>query len=282
MVIAIITPFEKITEGLQHTLPKHLITLLPKKWEKLGDVLIINFAEKLVEYQKVIGAIYAQVLHCRSVLRDVGEIHGVFRTPQMQLMYGDKNTVTTHVEHGVRYRLDPQHIMFSSGNIDERKRMAFIATAEECVVDLFAGIGYFSIPMAVYSKPKAIQAHDLNPLAYGFLCDNVLLNDVSHIIQPIFGDNRKTYSKQWADRVILGYFKETKRFLPTALECLKKAGGILHYHDVCPKNQIPDQIYSEVASEVQTFFKNNILKKWHIVKSYAPGINHVVLDIQVW
>jgi tRNA wybutosine-synthesizing protein 2 len=282
MVIAIITPFEKITEGLQHTIPKHLMSLLPNKWEKLGDVLIINLPEELVEYQKEIGVIYAQVLRCRSVLRDVGEIYGVFRTPQMQHIFGDKNTVTTHVEHGVRYRLDPQYIMFSSGNIDERKRMAFIAATEECVVDLFAGIGYFSLPMAVYSKPKAIRAHELNPLAYRFLCDNVLLNDVSNCIQPIFGDNRKTYTQQWADRVILGYFKETKKFLPTALDCLKKKGGILHYHDVCPENQIPDHIYSEVAAEIQTFFKKNILKKWYIIKSYAPGIKHVVLDIRVW
>ncbi len=58
--------------------------------------------------------------------------------------------------------------MFSSGNMNERIRMSNISKPNEVVVDLFAGIGYFTLPIAVYSKPKKIYACEKNPISYDF------------------------------------------------------------------------------------------------------------------
>jgi tRNA wybutosine-synthesizing protein 2 len=155
----------------------------------------------------------------------------------------------------------------------ERIRMATISNENETVVDLFTGIGYFTLPMAVYSKPKKIYACEINPVAYDYLCQNISLNNVIDIVEPLLGDNRKVAPKNVADRVILGYFGNTKDFLPTALGCLKNRKGIIHYHDKFPDKDVPDK-----ALKIDMDFE---LLDYKLVKHYAPGISHYVFDIGI-
>ena len=144
-------PYEQIQQSLKKKIPTSLLSALPKKWEKLGDVIIITLSDNLQEYRKVIGQTYASILGGTSVLEDEGDIHGEYRQPTVLHIYGSTDTETEHKENDVRYHLDPQKVMFSSGNMNERIRMATIADTSETIVDLFAGIGYFTLPIAVHS-----------------------------------------------------------------------------------------------------------------------------------
>lgn len=215
------TPLEKIKKSLKNNISLELTNFLPEKWEKIGDVLIVKLDEKLKSYGEEIGKTYAEVLHCKTVLNDVGGISGIYREPNVEILYGSENTEVVHKENGIRYKLDVAKIMFSSGNMDERLRMANISNKNETVVDLFAGIGYFTLPMAVYSKPRKIFSCEINPVAYKYLCKNIVLNHVTSIVNPLFGDNRIIAPKNVAERVIMGYFEDTEKFLPTAFDCLK-------------------------------------------------------------
>ncbi|MCJ2533880.1 MAG: class I SAM-dependent methyltransferase family protein, partial [Candidatus Thermoplasmatota archaeon] len=210
------TPLEKIKKSLKNNISLELTNFLPEKWEKIGDVLIVKLDEKLKSYGEEIGKTYAEVLHCKTVLNDVGGISGIYREPNVEILYGSENTEVVHKENGVRYKLDVAKIMFSSGNMDERLRMANISNKNETVVDLFAGIGYFTLPMAVYSKPRKIFSCEINPVAYKYLCKNIVLNHVPSIVNPLFGDNRSIAPKNVAERVVMGYFEDTEKFLPTA------------------------------------------------------------------
>jgi tRNA wybutosine-synthesizing protein 2 len=279
-VIDITTPYEQIVEKLSSCIPETVMYDLPQRWEKIGDVLLLRLPGSLTAYKAVVARVYADVLGCRSVLEEYGAISGVYRKPRVRLIFGDRHTETVHVENGIRFRLDPKEIMFSSGNVDERKRMATIAGKDEQVLDLFSGIGYFTIPIAKFSTPQKIVACEINPVAYGYLKENIVLNDVVEVIDPVFGDNRKTAPEQWADRVLLGYLDNTKSFLPLALKALKKRGGILHFHAVYPHEQIPDVAFREIKSIATKYFKNIELVNWKRIKSYAPGIVHAVLDIR--
>ncbi len=131
--------------------------------------------------------------------------------------------------------------MFSSGNMDERIRMAKISNNSEIVIDLFAGIGYFTLPIAVYSKPKKIFACEKNRISYNYLCENIVLNNVIDIVEPLRGDNRKVAPKNVADRIIMGYIGDTNKFLTTAFECLKDYQGTIHYHEKYPEKIVPDK-----------------------------------------
>jgi tRNA wybutosine-synthesizing protein 2 len=214
------TSITSIKKTLSALIPSEMINRLPDKWEKIGTVVTIKLPEELNQYKQIIGKVYAEVLGCTTTLNEIGGISGVFRNPVVEVIFGSSETETIHSENGIRFRLDPQKIMFSSGNMAERRRMATIAHKNETVVDLFAGIGYFTLPMAVYSKPKKIYACEINPVAHRYLCANVVLNHVSTIVEPLMGDNRRIAPKDCADRVILGYLKEPRGFYITMNWCL--------------------------------------------------------------
>jgi len=145
---------------------------------------------------------------------------------------------------------------------------------------MFAGIGYFSVPMAVYSKPKRIFAYEINPDAYHYLCKNIGLNKVQNIVTPFLSDNRNA-DENIADRVIMGYLKNTKSFLPKALRILKQDGGIIHYHESYPNELLPKTPFENVKKIAGQHGKMVKLLDFRNIKSYAPGVSHVVLDIKV-
>jgi len=273
-------PFEQIKKKISNNFPKEYVDYLPDKWEKIGDVLTIVLPSKLESYKKNVAEIYASVLGCKTVLNDTGGISGEYREPNVEILFGSSDTETVHNENGVRYILDPQKIMFSSGNMDERIRMGKIVRKDEVVVDLFAGIGYFTLPIAVHSGPKKVFACEINPVSYDYLCQNITLNNVVDIVEPLKGDNRKIAPKNVADRVIMGYFG-TLEFLPVAFECLKNRCGIVHYHDKFPEDVVPELPLKEISEVSGKYNRTVDLLNFKCVKSYAPGISHYVFDIEI-
>lgn len=268
-------PIELIRESAR--VPGPLLWMLPSKWERLGDVGVLRLDDALTPYEGAVARSYAEVLGLKTVLREVGAINGEFRRPATRVIFG-KDTVTTHLENGIRYRLDAAEIMFSSGNEEERLRMADLECDGETVVDMFAGIGYFSLPLAVYQRPERIVACEINPKAHAFLVENIALNGVGDRIDPYLGDNRTLEGERFADRVIMGYVKTTHEFLPAAMGYLKDV-GIVHYHETCPNELIserPVQRLKEAARGARV----EVLR-FKEIKSYAPGVSHVVVDARV-
>lgn len=275
------THFKEIRNLLLKEIPSNLIDKIPDKWEKVGEIGIVKLHPDLEKYSHKIGEKYAEALQCKTILNDVGGITGTLRVPKTKIIFGSNETITIHKENGIRFKLDPQKVMFSSGNMNERIRMASISNKKETVVDLFAGIGYFTLPIAIYSKPKKIFACELNPVAYEYLCENIVLNNVTNIVEPIEGDNRDNAPNNVADRVLLGYFGDTNRFLSTALNCLKDFHGTIHYHDKFADKSIPDKPLKIVNEIAEKYNRDAQLLDYKQIKSYAPGISHYVFDIGI-
>ena len=267
-----ISPYRKVIRMVG----KDLASFVPKKWEKIGDVILLpNFNSPNDEK---IAEAFAKVLKAKTVVRYKG-VQGEFRTPIIEVLYGN-DTETVHIENGIKYMLDVSKLMFSSGNIDERIRMGTIDMKNETVVDMFAGIGYFSLPIAIYAGAKKVYACEKNPVAFYYLLKNISLNRVKNII-PLFGDNRKTVPLGVADRVVLGYI-DTRPFLELGFKVLKPQGGWLHYHDTFTteeiRNNAPSSIVKECAFRLG-FLVEDISTR--IIKSYAPHIWHAVVDVKV-
>jgi tRNA wybutosine-synthesizing protein 2 len=258
-------------------IPEPLKPLLPSKWEQLGDVGVIRLDSKLDSYESEIARAYAEVLRLKTVLRDVGGVSGEYRQPVTRTLLGT-DTEAVHLENGIRYKLDVAKLMFSSGNVEERLRMAEVQCDGETVVDMFAGIGYFSLPMAVYQKPKKVIACEINPIAFRYLQENIALNLVSRIVKPVLGDNRELAGEGIADRVIMGYVKTTHEHLPAAVR-LVRDGGIIHYHETCPNELLPRRPVDRLMAAVGAGTVDVLRMKE--IKSYAPGVSHVVLDVRV-
>ncbi|ELY88368.1 class I SAM-dependent methyltransferase [Natrialba taiwanensis] len=129
---------------------------------------------------------------------------GRMREPRTRHLAGERDTETIHTEHGTKYGLDPTEVMFSPGNQAERVRMGERCAPDEHVFDMFAGIGYFTLPMA--RAGAQVTATEINPTAFRYLVENALLNDVSEHVDAYMTDCRDLAGEIDADRVVMGYY----------------------------------------------------------------------------
>ncbi|CAG2117610.1 unnamed protein product, partial [Medioppia subpectinata] len=155
-----------------------------------------------------------------------------FRTPNVRLVRGHDLWVT-HKDNGIVYSLDVSKCMFSFGNINEKLRVSRLDCTGETVVDLFAGIGYFTLVFAVHCRPELIHSCEWNPNAVEALRRNLELNRVSHKCVVHFGDNRLLCPVGVADRVYMGLIPTSLDSLRVACRALniKSSKLILHIHE---------------------------------------------------
>ena len=258
---------------------------LPKRWEKVGDVLLLRIPADLAPHRETIAAIYRDVLGVRTVVDDLTSIHGPWRVPEVRWLAGG-GTETVHLENGVRFKLDIASVMFSSGNLAERVRMARCVRAGETVVDLFAGIGYFSVPIAVHARPAKVVACEVNPTAFAYLLENIRLNRAGSI-EARLGDCRETAPKGVADRVIMGHF-DAERYLDIALDAARDR-TTLHVHGLHrsleAKRGTPALSETPLARRLASAASRHGFEVLRIaprfVKWYGPHRLHFVLDAEV-
>ena len=266
------TPQERISEILGG-IPE-LEGHLPDRWEFVGDIVILKLDQDCEPYLDEIGDAYAEVLGAKTVCADVHGVSGEFRQPSMRVIHGTE-TESTRLENGIRYRFDVTKVMFASGNTDERMRMRNLDCTGETVVDMFAGIGYFTLPLARFSGARRVFACEKNPESYHYLVENVRLNEVGDVVLPMLGDNRSIPGMDFADRILMGYVQTTSEFLPAALRMIR-IGGIIHYHDTFPVGD-QDRRVDEIFSPLCGYEVLGIRE----VKSFAPSVSHYVADVRI-
>ncbi|XP_060105298.1 tRNA wybutosine-synthesizing protein 2 homolog isoform X2 [Heteronotia binoei] len=207
---------------------------LPKSWQRHGDLVLLSkdcfratlWGEMGQElWETVAGAVGAKRLARRGCVQSDS-----FRSPTVTLLLGEDGWVE-HVDNGIRYRFDVTLCMLSPGNITEKLRIASLHCAGEVVVDLYAGIGYFTLPYLVHAGAAFVHACEWNPHAVEALQQNLQLNGVQHRCRIHQGDNRKLELRDVANRVNLGLIPMSEEGWPVACKVLRKdIGGILHIH----------------------------------------------------
>jgi tRNA wybutosine-synthesizing protein 2 len=279
-----------LKDKLNEKVDKDKLELLPSGFQRIGDIIIVNLKPELNEFKGDIGKMIIEIFSkIRSVCNKKGGIKGQLREPQVELIAGNKNTETTHTESNCFYRFDVRKIMFAKGNVIERSRIAKQIKSEEIIVDMFAGIGYFTIPIAKLSNPKKIYSIELNPVSYKYLKENIKLNHILDKVEVINGDCKEEVLKiekkygRIADRVILGYLPPPKEFLPFAMKIIKRK-GILHYEGFVSVGNEKEDIEKNLedvrkAAEKEGFKVKLLLARK--VKAYAPKRDHYVFDIQI-
>jgi len=190
---------DKLKDVLIGILTEEELSVLPRGFQNVGEVVIIKLNPKLHGKKTLIAEKYLELLpSVKSVYLNSGRVKGQFRTPEkIEHLVGVKNSIISHKEHGVIYKFDFTKIMFSMGNLNERKFLSTLVKEGEVIVDMFAGIGYFSLPIAKHSKPKKIFSIELNPESFKYLAENIKLNHFEEIITPIYGDSKIEVSSDY-------------------------------------------------------------------------------------
>ncbi|MCF2137301.1 MAG: class I SAM-dependent methyltransferase family protein [Candidatus Thorarchaeota archaeon] len=253
---------------------------LPSGYHVIGHVILLHLDSSATPYAKEIAeATLRYEKRARTVLIRSGPTQGQQREPNYRYIAGDPVTETIHVEAGVRYLIDPMHLTFSGGNRAERIRLPRLVNKSETVVDMFACVGQFSIPVAKRSGANVI-AIEINPRAHKYLVENIRINQVTDRVKPLLADCQLVEINNIADRVIMGYLHHTDEYLPFALKFLKQRGGIIHLHQGWPDSRDIKDLFARVTEACREFdFECDCTTRQ--IKRYAPGVHHIVVDIHV-
>ncbi|WP_312912531.1 class I SAM-dependent methyltransferase [Natronosalvus caseinilyticus] len=277
----------------------------PGSWAVIGSVILVRVPDDCPDETDLGEALLDLHGEADSVLADEGISNesesegegegdaGTYRQPRTRLLAGSSDTETVHVEDGTRYALDPTRVMFSPGNQAERRRMADVVGPDERVFDMFAGIGYFTLPMA--RAGARVTATELNPTAFRYLLENAMANDVSSRVDAYHSDCRDLAGDVRADRVVMGYYgvgggedeaghgsrvEEAVSFLPAALEALEP-GGVVHYHEATPEPELWARPIGRLEAAVEEAGRDLEVLEKRRVKSHSAGVEHVVVDARV-
>lgn len=257
-------PHATVRAELADRLDPEELALLPAGYQVVGDVALVDLPGELDDIAERVGAAYGEALPVATVL-DRARIVGERREPATRHLWGDRETETVHLEHGIAYALDPARVMFSPGNKGERRRIAGMDLDGVRVVDLFAGVGQLALPAAVAGAE--VVACETNPTAAAYLEDNAERNGLAGRVEVREGDCREVAPVDRADLAVMGLLPSARGFLDVARRVLDGPGRVwLHeVHGIGEQPTAPDGF--EVRDRRR-------------VKSYGPSREHVVWDLE--
>ena len=181
--------------------------------------------------------------------------------------------------------------MYSRGNVTEKRRFGQeLVQKDEIIVDMYAGIGYYTLPALIHGNAKFVHACEWNPDAIAFLKYNLEFNGVSKRAKVYEGDCRLNAHllEGIADRVSLGLLPSSEGGWKSAIKTLNFfKGGWLHIHSNVPVKEKFDWMIwvckslTDIVSELNKNDWAVICHKVERVKSFAPHIDHMVADIFV-
>ncbi len=250
----------------------------PASWAVLGSVILVEMGDAR-DPAAVGEALLSMHGQADTVLAREG-IDGEHRQPEVTVVAGEGDTETVHCEHGVEYAMDLADVMFSPGNKAERARMGEVVDEGERTLDMFAGIGYFTLPMA--RAGAQVTAIERNPDSFQYLLENTMRNGVSERVEPYRADNRDVlaaYEGDPFDRIVMGYY-EAHEFLPDALSVLAP-GGTVHMHEATPETLVPDRPVGRLEDAAAAVGREGDVRDVRRVKGYSEGVCHVVVDATV-
>jgi tRNA wybutosine-synthesizing protein 2 len=254
------------------------ITDAPGSWAVIGSVVLVDVGD--APRPAEVGEALLQLHGGADTVLARGPITGQHREPSVEVIAGAGDTETIHYEHGTAYALDLAEVMFSPGNEAERVRMGDSVETGERVLDMFAGIGYFTLPMA--RAGATVTAVERNPDSFRYLIENVRLNEVDDRVHPYRADCRDVtpeLADDPVDRIVMGYY-ESHEYLDSALDALAP-GGVVHVHEATPENLVFDRPISRLEAAASDAGRSADVLDTHRVKTTGEGVVHVVVDARI-
>ena len=271
---------------LSDKLPPHVLASLPHAVDFVGDIAVVEIPPELEPHRSAIGAAIIKAhKRVKTVLSKSSPVNGVYRLRTYETIGGEARTQTVHKEHGCVYHVDLAKAYFSSRLSYEHVRVASLVKENETVVDMFAGIGPFSILTARMHSNIRVYAVDMNPDAYVLLRRNVLANRVTGKVTPILGDIRQVVNERLkgvADRVIMNLPEKAIEFVDVACKALKTEGGVIHYYQFVDTPEPLDTARNRFTEALRQTDRRLIrISETRIVRGIAPFKYQVVVDAEI-
>ena len=271
---------KQLQKILRNKIDNSLLDKLPSGYSRTGDIAIFHQIHlDLQNHRRIIGDAIIQLDSQVSVVVEQKETQTIHRKPQIRHLAGDERYITVHKEFDTVFHLDISEITFSSGNKGERNHLISIVKNNEIICDMFACIGNISLPIIVNNP--TVQAHgiEINKTAFQFLEKNIKANNVEERYFPIYGDNRIKTPKNFASRVLMGYFECDEQQITNAIEALKREGWI-HLHTIVARNEDykVKEVLERIRKDIEFEYQISDIRR---IKKFSPRLNHFCFDIMI-
>lgn len=257
-------------------------------YDIVGDIAIMPITEESLKLgPSVAEAIMKVHRNVKTVLAQSGPVAGDLRLRQLVFVAGEKKTATLHKEYGCVFSVDVEKVFFSPRLSYERMRIAKLIRGPEIVLNMFAGVGCFSIVIARYSAAEKVYSVDVNPVAVRLMRRNVRMNRVYGRVMPLLGDAAQTVSgglNRLADRVLMPLPQKASEYLPDAVHALKEQGGWVHFYgfEHSGRGEDPvEKVKQHVSNRLRDLGIRFNLNFGRIVRTTGPNWYQVVLDIKI-
>lgn len=276
----------KINGLLVDQLPSYVLASLPHAIDFVGDIAVVEISPELEAYKQVIGeALLKSHKRVRTVLAKSGAVSGVYRLRTFEVIGGEAKTETVHKEYGCVFHVDLAKAYFSPRLSFEHSRIASLVEEGETIVDMFAGVGPFSVLIAKKLRNVRVYAIDVNPDAFKLLKKNVAANRAEGRVKPVLGDARqitKERLKESADRVIMNLPEKAIEYVDAACAAIKSEGGVIHFYEF---SNTPNPTETAITHLTEAVKRNNRrLEKIllaRIVRGVAPFTYQIVVDAKI-
>ncbi len=273
----------KLKDVLKGKLTKKELELVPRSFDIVGDVAIIEIPRGLGKRKRIIAdALRSLHPRIKTVCSKKGERTGDFRLRPLQVLLG-KETRTEHVESGCRFRLDLRDSYFSGREGTERRRVAGQVKRGEHVLVMFSGVGPFAIVIAK-TQPAVGKVHalEINKKAHESALENVRINRVQAKVVPVCGDVRRVCPKlkQKFDRIVMPLPKGAHDFLDVAFRCVKK-GGMIHLYHVDSEEDLYSAALKMIKKAALHAGKKVKVVNLQRVLPYGPRAWKICIDFRV-
>ena len=252
-------------------------------FDQIGDIIIVRIPDFLLPKKKLIGeTLLQEVKKAKSVFYQASAVEGDFRTRNLEILAGEDRTETEYKEFGCKFTVDVENAFFSPRLSTERERIANLIKDGETIVNMFAGVGMFSI-MAAKKKKCKVYSIDINPVASKLCEKNISSNKLLGNVISINGDASNIIKKQLenkSDRTLMLLPERSDEFLQSAINATK-SGGIIHYysHIHADKKSESGKLSEEHYLQV-TPVKSEIVGS-KIVRPIGPRFYQTVVDVKI-
>jgi tRNA (guanine37-N1)-methyltransferase len=252
-------------------------------FDQIGNIIILRVPDSLLQKRKIIGEVLLdKVKTAKSVYCQSSPVEGDFRIRKLELLAGEDKTETEYKEHGCRFKVDVEKTFFSPRLSTERERIAELINEGETKINMFGGVGMFSI-VAAKKKKCHVYNIDINPDATRLCSENILLNKLKGTVESIEGDAAKVIEErllETGDRVLMLLPERSDEFLDAAIRAAKKK-AIIHYYchiHAEKKDQVSALAPQHFLSVVKV--KSEILGA-KIVRPVGPRFYQAVVDAAI-
>lgn len=252
----------------------------------IGDIAIIKIPDSLLQRRKTIGDILlSNIPNLKTIFLQNTAVNGEYRLRGLELISGEDKYVTIYKEHGCRFFVNVASSYFSPRLSTERYRISNLVSPNETILNIFAGIGTFSIIIAK-KVPVLIYNIDSNLDAYILSSINSKLNNVQNRVISIHGNARDVLLSdeffEKADRILMPLPEKAFEYVDVSVNCLKPSGGYIHFfsHIRC---DVKSNVINESENYVRSLFSkyNYQIKHTQIVRAVGPRLYQTVTDILI-